>query len=68
MPVKNKLKTILDDRGIKQTWLAEKVGVNKSTISNIINNRYATTIDLAFRIADILNLELTEIFYYEKED
>jgi len=65
MAVKNRLKEILDSKGIKQVWLADKVGVNKSTISNIINNRYNTSIELGFKLADILNVEINDIFYYE---
>ncbi|WP_125154502.1 helix-turn-helix transcriptional regulator [Clostridium rectalis] len=68
MAVKNRLKEIIDGKGIKQVWLAKHVGVNKSTISNIINNRYKTTIELGFKIADVLGVEFTDIFYYEKED
>ena len=65
MAVKNRLKEILDKKGIKQIWLADKVGVNKSTISNIINSRYATTIELGFKIAEVLDVEFDDIFYYE---
>jgi DNA-binding XRE family transcriptional regulator len=68
MPVKNRLKEILDEKGIKQVWLAEKIGVTRGTISNIINNRYATTIELGFKIAEILNVDFDDIFYYENEE
>lgn len=67
MAVKNRLKEILDERGIKQNWLAEKVGVTRGTIGNIVNNRYSPTIDLAFKIAEILDLNVNDIFYREKD-
>lgn len=68
MVVTNRLKKILEDRGIKQTWLAEKVGVTRGNMSNIINNRQQTTIEVAFKIADILNLKLEDIFIYSKDE
>ena len=68
MVVTNRLKKILENRGIKQTWLAEKVGVTRGNMSNIINNRQQTTIEVAFKIADILNLKLEDIFIYSKDE
>ena len=66
MTVKNRLKEILDERGIKQNWLAEQVGITKQTMSNLIKNRFTTSMDIAFRIAKVLNMELTDIFYDEE--
>jgi len=66
MSVKNRLKEILDERGIKQTWLAEQVGITKQTMSNLIKNRFTTSMDIAFRIAKVLNMEITDIFYEEE--
>ena len=66
MSVKNRLKEILDERGIKQTWLAEQVGITKQTMSNLIKNRFTTSMDIAFRIAKVLNMEIIDIFYEEE--
>jgi len=63
--VKNRLKKILDERGIKQTWLAEKVDVSRQTISNLINDRFNPSLELAFKICKVLNLTLDDVFYYE---
>jgi len=66
MTVKNRLKEILDERGIKQTWLADQVGITKQTMSNLIKNRFTTSMDIAFRISKVLNMEITDIFYEEE--
>ena len=66
MAVKNKLKDILDSRGIKQVWLAEQVGISFKTMSNIINNRYNTSLEVALKIADILGVKIDDIFHLEK--
>jgi len=65
--VKNKLKDILANRGIKQNWLADQVGVNKTTIGNIASNKYNTSLEVAFKIADILDMKVDEIFYLIKD-
>lgn len=67
MVVKNRLKEILEEKGITQTWLAKKVGVTRGNISNLINNRQQTTIEIAFKIADVLNMRLEDIFIYNKD-
>lgn len=66
MSVKNKLKEIIDERGIKQVWLAEQVGISYKTLSNIIGGRYNTSLEVALKIADILNVKVDDIFYLEK--
>lgn len=63
--VKNRLKEILKARGIKQDWLAEQIGVNRSTVSVLINNKYNTSLEIAFKIAKILKLDINDIFWIE---
>jgi DNA-binding XRE family transcriptional regulator len=64
--VKNRLKEILQIKGIKQSWLAEQVGITKQTMSSLVNNRFTTSMDVAFKIAKVLNLEIIDIFYEEE--
>ncbi|MBN3451421.1 transcriptional regulator [Clostridium botulinum] len=66
MTVKNNLKEILKDRGIKQVWLAEQVGVNRKTLNNTINNKYNPSLELALKIAEVLNMSIHDIFKLEK--
>lgn len=66
--VKNRLKEILDERGIKQSWLAKRCHLQRATISNIVNDRFSTSLDAAFLIALALNLDITDIFYWTDED
>ena len=65
--VKNRLREILDSKGIKQVWLAEKVGITKQTMSSLIKNRFTTSMDIAFKIAKVLDIDITDIFYEEDE-
>ena len=68
MVVKNRLKEILDERGIKQTWLANKIGLHRGTLNNIISNKYNTTTEMGLKIANTLNMKFEDIFYLEKDE
>ena len=67
MAVANNLKQILKDKGIKQSWLAEQVDITPTTLGNIVHNRFNTSLEVALRIAIVLNIRVEEIFRYVKE-
>lgn len=50
--MRNRLKEVLDERGIKQNWLAAKCEVSRNTITNIINGS-TPSLDLAYKIAHV---------------
>ena len=50
-----------------QQALADKVGVTRQTIIAMESNKYSPSLDLAFRIALVFNLPLTEVFFYAPE-
>ena len=62
MVVKNRLREILSERGISQTWVAEKAGIDRSTLSSIVANKHSTSLEAAMRIAKALNLDINEVF------
>jgi len=49
-----------------QQELAEQVGVSKQTIFVMEKGNYVPTLLLAFRIAEFFNVNVNEIFTYEK--
>ncbi|XYH09897.1 helix-turn-helix transcriptional regulator [Aquimarina macrocephali] len=49
-----------------QQELAEKVGVTRHTIMAIEKGKYSPTLELAFKIAEVFNKSLEEVFTYEK--
>lgn len=58
----NNLGTILDERGIKQTWVAKKAGITDQTISNCIKDRYSVSLEVALKIALALNMSVHDIW------
>ena len=57
-----KIKQILELRGLKQKWLADKIGVTEVTISNWVNNRTYPSIETLISISNVLKIEVKELF------
>ena len=48
-----------------QQELAKKTGVTRQTIVAIENGKYSPSLELAFRIAEVFETKLEEVFSYE---
>jgi|GEM_PF-4354718 len=44
------------DTGIKQTTIADKLGVKRNTVSNWINGAYTPSADNVYKLAEILGV------------
>lgn len=60
-----KLRFLSDE--MTQQQLADKTGVTRQTIVAIENGKYSPTLELAFKIAQVFNLPLEEVFGYNSE-
>jgi len=49
-----------------QQELAEKTGVSRQTIIAIEAGKYSPSLELAFRIADVFGVEISEVFTHEE--
>jgi len=47
-----------------QTELANKVGVTRQTIAAIENAKYSPTLELAFKIVEVFNVGIEDVFHY----
>ena len=54
---KNRIKEVLEERGIKQTWLAERLGKSFCIVNSYVCNRRQPSLDVLFEIAKILNVD-----------
>lgn len=57
----NRIKEILKDRGIKQKWLAEKLGKSYNMVNGYVQNRRQPSLENLYKIAEILNIEPSEL-------
>ena len=54
----NRIKEILEEKGIKQTWLAEKLNKSYNMINAYSQNRRQPSLEDLFRISEILNVDV----------
>ena len=59
--VMNRIKEILEERGIKQTWLAERLGKSFCIVNSYVCNRRQPSLEVLFEIAKILNVDPKEL-------
>ena len=64
--MENRLREIRKEKKIGQNYLVEKLGVSRQTISSIENGRCTPSLELAFDIADLLELPIEEVFIHDK--
>ena len=58
----NRIKEVLEERGIKQTWLAERLGKSFCIVNSYVCNRRQPSLEvLLFEIAKILNVNPKEL-------
>ena len=53
----NRIKEVLEERGIKQTWLAEKLGKSFCIVNAYDCNRRQPSLEVLFEIASILQVD-----------
>ena len=62
----NRIKEVLEERGIKQTWLAEKLGKSFCMVNSYVCNRRQPSLEVLFEIAKILNIDTTDLLSSNK--
>ena len=57
----NRIKEVLEERGIKQTWLAEKLGKSYNMVNSYVQNRRQPSIEDLYKIGEILKIEAKDL-------
>jgi len=58
----NDIRQLRSERGWTQKDLAEKLDVSRQTVNALETGRYDPSLPLAFRIAEVFELRIEEIF------
>jgi putative transcriptional regulator len=66
--VKNKLREFIKKSPYSQTEIASMIGIAGQTLSNIVNNKFNTSLEVALKIACILKVPCETLFYLEVEN
>ena len=62
----NRIKEVLDEKGLTQTWLAEKLEKSYNMVNSYAQNRRQPRIETLFEIANILNVKVTDLINEKK--
>jgi len=62
----NRIKDVLDEKGIKQTWVAKKLNKSFNIVNDYCNNRRQPKLEVLFEIAELLNVQVKDLIK-EKE-
>lgn len=57
----NRIKAVLEEKGIKQVWLAEQLGKSFNTVNGYVQNRKQPSIETLFKIGQILQVDPKEL-------
>jgi putative transcriptional regulator len=60
--MKNRLKVLRAERDWSQQDLADRLGVSRQSVNAIETGKYDPSLPLAFRIADVFDKRIEEIF------
>ena len=61
----NRIKEVLEEKGIKQTWLSEKLGKSYNMVNGYVQNRQQPRLEILYEIAKILEVNVKDLL---KED
>lgn len=59
---------MLEEKGIKQTWLAEQLGKSYNMVNGYVQNRQQPRLEVLYEIARILDVDVKELLVKSKEE
>lgn len=57
----NRIKEVLDERGIKQTWLSERLKKSYNMVNSYTTNKRQPSIEVLYQIAEILDVSVKDL-------
>lgn len=57
----NRIKEVLEEKGIKQTWLADKLGKSYNMVNAYVGNRRQPSLEMLNTIAGILDVDIKDL-------
>ena len=57
----NRIKTILEEKGISQTWLAKKLDKSFNTVNSYVCNMTQPNLETLLQISEILGVDMKDL-------
>lgn len=62
----NRIKAILAEKSKTNNWLAETLGMNRTTVSKWCTNQMQPTVETLYEIAEALDIDVRELLVSNK--
>ncbi len=63
----NRIKEVLEEKGIKQKWLAEKLDKSYNIVNGYVQNRQQPRLEILMAIAEILDVDVKDLIISDKK-
>jgi transcriptional regulator with XRE-family HTH domain len=63
----NRIKEVLDEKGISQTWLAKKLDKSFNSVNSYVCNRTQPNLETLLQISQILNVDLKDLIATQEQ-
>ena len=63
----NRIKKVLEEKGINQKWLAEKLDKSYNIVNGYVQNRQQPRLEVLMAIAEILDVDVKDLIISNKE-
>lgn len=63
----NRIKEVLDEKGISQTWLAKKLDKSFNSVNSYVCNRTQPNLETLLQISQILNVNMKDLIADQKQ-
>jgi transcriptional regulator with XRE-family HTH domain len=62
----NRIKEVLEEKGIKQIWLAERLGKSFNSVNSYVQNRKQPRLEVLGEISKILDVDIKDLIVSNK--
>jgi putative transcriptional regulator len=62
----NRIKEVLEEKRIKQTWLAEKLSKSYNMVNGYVQNRQQPRLEVLSEIAEIIDVDIKDLIVSTK--
>lgn len=64
--IKNRIKVLRAERDWTQADLADRAGISRQAVISIEKYKYTPSLELAFKIAEVFQVSINEVFEYKE--
>ena len=62
----NRIKEVLEEKGIKQIWLADKINKSYNMVNAYVQNRQQPRLEVLMQIAEALDVDIKDLIISNK--